>query len=783
MDKKIGVSILFGFFLFVGLFGFVKIAQSELDTTANTNIAIYGGSLLGNDTQALGGGIDIVNVTVAVVNTNSPDNITNITIHMQGEGNYSFINFVDENDESVHALNESDTVTNITLWGGNGEVSGWECWNLSLYIITCNGSAENVLDPNAASANNSVVVRFNVTVASGTEDKEIWNITTNDGTNDNSTTLETFIDGVAPTFFDVNLTDGNVTRLNGSSLNYSNFVFSGTDLIVYATVLESNPGTFWLVYNTSTDGIEPMVSATDAAPTGGILEAVKAGDAHQQGGVEDSISNRFTTANLYKWTIPGSELVSSTNVTFQFWSNDTFNQELVFNDSQNGWGNQAAGSEDEPFQIGTNESILHVTNFNITVNDVTLTAPLTPTDYLPQGNATIEIEISGYNIGSPFMSLHYNETGPIIVRNDGVIENLATDSIAVFDGVADTDANVTSVDASTNEWIKDGVFRASIDLSNKNNETKNFNFVVMINATAPENSRNHSSHNNTVIFGPYQIALDGSTPVPTIAAPATTTVGISDTTGISYTCNSDETGISNYKWTLTKPTETLTFSDTSADITFSGSNIDTAGTYNLVCQTTDTVGNTADSASSSFDVTFATTSGSSGGSGGSGTTTAAVSFDVDFSKDSAGTIKAQQGRIKSFSFDGSTKHTVTFDKVTATSATVTIASTPVTVTLNTGQSKEVDINGDGVSDMSVMLKSVVNGVADLAISKIEAGAQIVAREEKEAAGVPDSGTGDVAADRGDSTATPVQRSNTGLIVTLLIIVALVIVGYFAYKRK
>ena len=242
-------------------------------------------------------------------------------------------------------------------------------------------------------------------------------------------------------------------------------------------------------------------------------------------------------------------------------------------------------------------------------------------------------------------------------------------------------------------------------------------------------------------------------------------------------------GVYKYTWTWTKPDgdsfdSTASTSDDTNDKTLSGSDINQAGTYSLTCMVTDNVGNMATSDSSSFTVSYQTVTGSSGSGGGS-STASTVSFDVDFSAATSGTVKAQQGRVKSFSFDGSTQHTVTFDKVTATSVTITVASDPVTINLNVGETKVVDVNGDGISDVSLNLKAIVNGLAEIEISKIAEGAEIVAEEEMAAAGVEPG----VGGEEPGAGVEPTTGSSAGLWITLLVIVAVILVGYFVYRKK
>ena len=85
MNKKFSISILFGFFLLVGLFGLTKIATGELDTdVAVTKVEIYG-EANDNISSSQGGVEESVNFTVGASSTTGV-NITNITIDLGTAG-------------------------------------------------------------------------------------------------------------------------------------------------------------------------------------------------------------------------------------------------------------------------------------------------------------------------------------------------------------------------------------------------------------------------------------------------------------------------------------------------------------------------------------------------------------------------------------------------------------------------------------------------------------------------------------------------------------------------
>lgn len=57
-----------------------------------------------------------------------------------------------------------------------------------------------------------------------------------------------------------------------------------------------------------------------------------------------------------------------------------------------------------------------------------------------------------------------------------------------------------------------------------------------------------------------------------------------------------------------------------------------------------------------------------------------------------------------------------------------IESEPITLVLNVGEVKEVDMNSDNVSDIEIKLISLINGTAKLLINKLS-GADILSEEE------------------------------------------------------
>lgn len=66
------------------------------------------------------------------------------------------------------------------------------------------------------------------------------------------------------------------------------------------------------------------------------------------------------------------------------------------------------------------------------------------------------------------------------------------------------------------------------------------------------------------------------------------------------------------------------------------------------------------------------------------------------------------------------RHSITIDQVTDRYVVLTIASTPMRVTLYLGQTEEYDVTNDGVNDIEIHLDSIAEGVANLGFRQLSA---------------------------------------------------------------
>src|SRR3989344_4773805 len=75
-------------------------------------------------------------------------------------------------------------------------------------------------------------------------------------------------------------------------------------------------------------------------------------------------------------------------------------------------------------------------------------------------------------------------------------------------------------------------------------------------------------------------------------------------------------------------------------------------------------------------------------------------------------VRGTAGTAKSFTLDGTVTHKITFKSITDKAATVIFESEPVEVTLEIGETKQVDLDQDQINDIEVTLNKIVVGEAD-----------------------------------------------------------------------
>src|SRR3989344_3656201 len=276
MDKKVGLSILFGFLLLVGLVvtnAIVDSADSSTDMLRSANITLYGNSP-GVENSTSGGTSEIVNLTVTA-GAGGLDNITNITVtgwadEGTNEGGSACTSQPNGIPAECADLDDgfggdgNVTFNNVTFLNNDPAIKGnWSCANFSTTSINCYNST--AFDALSSSGNTSITIKFNVTAVSSVEDRSIFliNATNSEASlnGNNQTSLTVYIDGVAPRLVELNITDGNTTWENGTfngtiGAGVASFLSNDSDLTVTATVYEQTPdqAVAWLFYNASNIG-------------------------------------------------------------------------------------------------------------------------------------------------------------------------------------------------------------------------------------------------------------------------------------------------------------------------------------------------------------------------------------------------------------------------------------------------------------------------------------------------------------------------------------------------
>lgn len=76
------------------------------------------------------------------------------------------------------------------------------------------------------------------------------------------------------------------------------------------------------------------------------------------------------------------------------------------------------------------------------------------------------------------------------------------------------------------------------------------------------------------------------------------------------------------------------------------------------------------------------------------------------------------GQSVSFSLEDAKQHTITADKIVNDSVVLTVKSEPVSVNIKTGETKNIDINGDGKPDVAIPIKSITGNTVNFGIYRL-----------------------------------------------------------------
>jgi hypothetical protein len=291
-----------------------------------------------------------------------------------------------------------------------------------------------------------------------------------------------------------------------------------------------------------------------------------------------------------------------------------------------------------------------------------------------------------------------------------------------------------------------------------------------------------AGNSNNTISDTYRFYVN-DTKAPTTPTLLLAAVTVRSGVETTFTCSgSTDTVDTAPTYTIAYKHQTLDSAfneNTGASFAFTSSD---AGTYDVKCKSSDD-----NSHSSSYtevqtikvtNPSFVDGGGSSSGSGSSSTTPkepVEVSIPAGESKD-VGSLDAVSEAIVSmasqstatFSVAGEA-HSAVVKSLTETSAVITISSDPVDVELAVEETKELDLDGDGVNDLSVTLVSIEDGVANVTFKSL-----VPTPADSE-----DGTTGTT----GGTTTTTDDGSSLWWLWTLIIIVIIGVGVYFFLQKK
>ncbi|MDD5178221.1 MAG: hypothetical protein PHT54_02990, partial [Candidatus Nanoarchaeia archaeon] len=578
---------------------------------------------------------------------------------------------------------------------------------------------------------------FNVSAVSQDSVFNMQVITVNEKSVENATNTTFYIDGVAPRLINFNITDGNHTVIN-TTWDAEDSVLDYAPLTVAVEIddIWVDSSQVWMYYQTN-----GSANASYSAST------------------YKGVTRLTQTANTKKFTgtIATSDLVDQNVTSVEFYINDTVGNYDIIN-------NTVQSEKPDAFTVLINSShknVLRIGNVNITdgTNTVSFDGGTGATQYIkPDAAVIIEAEISGEA---------KNSSAWLYITN-----NSATSGPSYYELMLDMNVTGTFPE-SNNERVYVYNFTAG-QLNFTDTQVVTFMIVAMTNGTN-DNEPNYTSEFTA------SVTVDGTAPVPAITAPSDTSIDVSGS--ITYTCAAADatSSIASHSWKLVKPdateiTRASTLTGGKETVTWSSTDTNQAGTYGVYCYAKDSVQNEGVSTISQFTATYVTSASSGGGGSGGGSGETTTTFDADLTVSEAATLTAAQGSARTFTFDGSTSHSIKVDKVEGTTVTFTISSTPVTVTMKVGDVKEVDLNGDGLNDIEVNVESIASSIVKYSIKKIEEGATALVEEEEAAAEPVTEEVEPVTEEIGE------EASTLWLWIVLVVIIIAAIV-YFVIKSK
>ncbi|MCG2717607.1 MAG: hypothetical protein L6408_02075 [Nanoarchaeota archaeon] len=697
-----------------------------------------------------------MNLTL-VASLGGTDNITNVTFTF--DTNNVSVYPVSITGEREVLLTIDEGLKNIT-YDVNGNVwDQWNCSNATATTINC------FLDDQGANlgsdANTTLIIMVNVTaIDNNNEDTANFSVDNNESVNSTSTILN--IDTSFPRLMDLNITDGQTYIMGNTTTMFGTYALSTTsDWTVEATIEDTNleANNVVLSYRCDDEELSYIQGATGdnqsvltGTPTSGRL--------------------RLFSGTISKTGCFRDASVASHNVSFGLLANDSWNQVITINHTTSA----------SLAVMGQYELLPSIVKVNVTgtlngqITTLTNGTGLDGTsDYLPAGNLTFNVEVVGDK--SPFAWIVWNETG----GDDSALYSIKPKAANVFE--------YTGVNSANSIRLRNiSMGNAGGPLVGDNNSAVENNTIIIYSQTLDITAGNNTNDwvfwvyvNNTdgnyTAIGSHRFIVDSEAPSIVMTPPSDRT--IAPRASITYRCTPSDplSGTYQSKWEVQKPDSTwVTVQDwtvlttTYDDQAISLDNTNLAGTYSVKCSFKDNVGNVGEKTTSSDGETFRVFYSTSDTSGG--TTGASSAAKIDLSTQEEMTVKEMQGTITTFTLDGETIHKITIREVGLTTVTLIIESDPIEITLSVGETKEVDVDGDGENDISITLNSIADdGLVDLTTKRLT---------PLPAAETP---TEEVAPTETPTAPVEEAPSKAWLWILIIVIIVVIGVGYWFMKKK
>ena len=808
--KKVFYPILLGLILISSLY--VLVADFGNISESGTNVSISSiNALLGdNDPETNGNGsvYDIVhkNGTVARYNfTISLDvddvNITIINITTDYNLTWAVPGNADVNGTSFNAsfggLEGIDGFFNQT----NISIADHDVWVVNQTDVAVDGKddaqqMDGIMFNITGSNVGDVVVSFNVTARVSDADSDyrtaggrnvdllamIWEVGVN-MTNGTMTkvNLTTYVDVAPPRLGSgsLNITDGNTTI---EYYNYSGQKTVGLANLNGTALIGNSSLTVRMTINeTNMDGLNMYYYCQSGLDHDNDIANLSTNYENVSMTTADVVSPYLYSGSINSGCFNDSAM----NVSILFMARDKagWNRNITFGSTVD-YLDLVASAQDEDvhqflFQANDSAPVIRLINISDAVNTgATRTNTLLAGRGNLNGNGdfvgsnkmlTVIVEVAGKDLKNVSQLIYSVNSSTILdIRDD----------ILFQEGIRVTLTNITDSDSA-------GVVRYNgtigVNGYGRFNDTElntTVNFLILVNAS----DNGTAQYRFRGAFG-----VDGESPTSTITAPSDTTIDVQH--AITYKCSgSDGTGSGVYSCDLkfTKPDGATVTYATCSNKEISGEATGQAGTYTVDCTTTDSAGNTKSATSKTFLVLNTGVSAPTSSGGGGGTSGTAVQVDIDLTTAESATVSGYKGNTKSFTFGGAS-HTITVTDVSETSATITIESSPVVVSLNIGETKQVDINNDGTPDLELTLNKISQSKADITMKKLAEGASKVVEEEKAAEAAAEEempGEGEVTEEEETPVVEESKGLSTGVIATIIAVIVIIgIVAYVLIRRR